>query len=167
MRSIDKRLIPVVAALLAMSLGACATNKYLYKEAAYVAPTPPAANETLVYVFREDSGFGGALKFDIIVNETVMAVLAPGTFSYFKILSGSNEIVAYAVRPQMHFRVIGRSGETVYLLCRMGYTTGIFIEELTEDRAAELRTRYKYAEIGLKGQTVDTNYKTFYDKLYQ
>jgi hypothetical protein len=153
---------------LTMLLAGCGANTYGVKEAGYVAPGAPGPDETLIYVFREDSSFGGARKFVIIDNDTVMAVLTPGTFSHFKAPSGEHEIVAYmAPSPIMHYRVTPAPGKTVFLLCRMGYASGMFIEPLNAQRAHELMSSYKYTEIEVKGEKAKMDYKQYYDNLYK
>lgn len=154
--------------LLTVLLAGCGANTYGVREAAYAPPAPPEPNETLIYVFRENSSFGGARKFAIIDNDTVMAVLTPGTFSHFKVPSGEHEIVAYmSPRPVMHYRVTPSPGKTVFLLCRMGYASGTFIEPVDAQRAREFMSQYRYTEIELKGEKAKMNYREYYDKLYR
>lgn len=149
-------------------LGGCGGNTYMMKEVPYVAPSPPGPNETLIYVFREDSSFGGARKFAIIDNDTVVAVLTPGSFNAFKVPSGEHEIVAYvAPSPIMHHRVTPAPGRTIYLLCKMGYASGMFIEPLDTDRARQLIAQFKYTEIETKGEKAKMDYKAYYDRLYK
>lgn len=153
---------------LTILLTGCGANTYGVKEVGYTAPAEPGPGETLIYVFREDSSFGAARKFTIIDNDTVMAVLAPGTFSHFKVPSGEHEIVVYMVpSPIMHYRVTPAPGKTVFLLCRMGYTTGMFIEPIDAQRARELMSQQKYMEIEIKGEKAKMDYKQYYDKLYR
>ena len=100
-------------------ISGCA-NPYKVRQIPFSEPTSPKSDETLIYVFRENSSFGGARKFAIISNDTVMGVLTPGTFCIFKARSGENEIVAYmSPSPLMHYRVQNRAGETVYLFCKV------------------------------------------------
>lgn len=155
------------ALVLAALLAGCGANTYGVREASYVAPAAPGPDETLVYVFREDSSFGAARKFAIIDNDTVMAVLTPGTFSYFKVASGEHEIVALmAPSPIMHYRVTPAPGKTVYLLCRVGYASGMFIEPVDVQRARELMSQYQYTEIEAKGKKTKMNYRDYYDRLF-
>lgn len=149
-------------------LAGCGANTYQMKELAYVAPETPGPNETLIYVFRENSGFGGARKFAIIDNDTIVAVLTPGTFSHFTVPSGEHEIVAYlAPSPMMHYRVMPAAGKTVYLFCKMGYTSGMYIEVIDETKAKALLAQYQYTEIGVKGEKAKMNYKDYYDNLFK
>jgi len=160
----------ILLALLGLtgSLVGCGANTYGVREAGYVVPAPPGPGETLVYVFREDSSFGAARKFAIIDNDTVTAVLTPGTFSYFKVPSGEHEIVAYmAPTPLMHYRVTPAPGETIYLFCKMGYASGTFIEKIDVNRAGDLISKYRYTEIDVKGEKAKMNYKDYYDRLYK
>lgn len=148
-------------------ISGCA-NPYKVRHIPFSEPTSPKSNETLIYVFRENSFFGGARKFTIISNDTVMGVLTPGTFCFFKVKSGENEIVAYmSPSPLMHYRVQNRAGKTVYLFSRFGYTTGIFMEEIDEHKAGKLMQEFKYTEIEVKNQKAKMNYKTYYDNLYK
>jgi hypothetical protein len=110
---------------------------------------------------------GSARKFAIIDNDMVMDVLEPGTFSHFTVKSGEHEIVAYVSGPLMHYRVVNRPGETVYLYCKMGYTTGMFIEEIDRRTAEEMMERFKYMDIEVVGKKTEINYKDFYDNLYK
>lgn len=151
-----------------MLLGGCGGNTFLMKESAYVVPAPPNADEMLIYVFREDSSFGGARKFSIIADDTIMAVLTPGTFSYFKVPAGEYEIVAYmSPSPIMHYRVLAAPGKTVYLHCKMGFASGIYMEVLDEARARQFMAQFKFTEIELKGQKAKMDYKTYYNNLYK
>jgi hypothetical protein len=153
--------------VLATLLAGCGANPYGVRETNYVAPASPGPDETLVYVFREDSSFAAARKFAIIDNDTVMAVLTPGTFSHFRVPSSEHEIVAYmAPSPIMHYRVTPTPGKTVYLLCRVGYASGMFIEPIDAQRARELMSQYRYTEIEQKGEKAKMNYKEYYDRLY-
>jgi len=162
------RALPQWALLaLAAILAGCGANPYGVRETPYTAPAAHGPDQTLVYVFREDSSFGAARKFAIIDNDTVMAVLTPGTFSYFLVPSGEHEIVAYmAPSPIMHYRVTPAPGKTIYLLCRVGYASGMFIESIDAQRARELMSRFKYTEIESKGLKAKMNYKEHYDRLY-
>jgi hypothetical protein len=154
--------------LLTVLLAGCGANPYGVRDAAYAPPAPPGPNETLIYVFREDSSFGGARKFAVIDNDTVMAVLTPGTFSHFTVPSGEHEIVAYmSPSPIMHYRVTPAPGKTVYLLCRMGYASGMFIEPIDAERARELMSQYRYTEIEVRGEKAKMDYREYYDKLYK
>ena len=149
-------------------LGGCGGNTFLMKESAYVEPAPPNPDEMLIYVFREDSGFGGARKFAIIADDTIMAVLTPGTFSYFKMPVGEYEIVAYiSPSPIMHYRVLAAPGKTVYLYCKMGFASGIYMEVLDEKRARQFMGQFKFTEIELKGRKAKMDYKAYYNNLYK
>jgi len=143
-------------------------NPYQVRQLPFTEPTPPNPDETLIYVFRENSFFAGARKFGIIANDTVVCVLSPEEFCNFTVKSGENEIVAYmSPSPLMHYRVQSRPGKKTYLLCKVGYTAGMFIEEIDEDKAGELIKQFKYTEIEVKNQKAKANYKTYYDNLYK
>lgn len=160
----------ISAVLLALGLffTGCAANTYQVKVVPFVSQSPPASGETLIYVFRENTSFGSANRFAIVDNDTVMAVLMPGTFSSFKVPSGEHEIVAYVKpSPLMHYRVISAPGKTVYLLCKIGYTTGMFIEAIDEAQAKPLLVAFRYTEIDEKNKKLKMNYKDYYDKLYK
>ena len=148
-------------------LGGCSANIYHAKITEFVEPTIPQHDETSIFVFRENSVFGSARKFAIICNDTVMGVLTPGTFCQFNVKSTENEIVAYMSAPIMHYRIQDRPGENVYLFCKMGYTTGMFIEEIDKVTAESLINEFNYMEIDIKNKKTDINYKNYYDKLYQ
>lgn len=153
-----------VVALVAL-LGGCGGGTYQMKMVPYAAPKPPGPDETLIYVFRS---FGDARMLAIIDNDTVVAVLTPGTFSYFTVPSGEHEIVGYfAGSPIMHYRVPPAPGKTVYLYCWMGHTSGMFMEAMDEARAKLLGGRFKYTEIEVKGAKANMDYKAYYDKLYR
>lgn len=158
----------LLAGALAVAVSASAGDKYMVKEVPYVAPDAPGADETLIYVLREDTAFGALRKLAIIDNDTVVAVLKPGTFSVFRVPSGQHEIVGYvSPSPLMHYRVTPAPGKTVYLLCKFGYSTGLFIAPLEEAQANELIQKFKYTDIEIKGQKAKMDYKAYYDKLYQ
>ncbi len=149
-------------------ISGCATYNDNVKQIPFMEPTSPNSDETSIYVFRENSFFAGARKFGIIGNDTVMCVLTPGTFCNFKVKSGENEIVAYmSPSPLMHYRFQSRPGKTAYLFCKVGYTTGMFIEEIDEHKARELIKQFTYTEIEVKNQKTKMNYKTYYDNLYK
>lgn len=156
----------LIAALTALLAG-CGGDTYLVKEVQYVPPRLPGAGETLIYTFREQSDFASARKLAIIDNDTIVAVLTPGTFSHFAVPSGEHEIVGYfSPSPVMHYRVSPAPGKTVYLLCRVGYSSGMFMEEMDEARAKGLMAQFKYTEIGVKGAKANMNYKDYYDRMY-
>jgi hypothetical protein len=159
----------IVLALVVLAfLPGCGGDTYRVRETNYVAPPTPGTDETLIYVFREDTSYGAARKFAIIDNDTVMAVLTAGTFSYFKVPSGQHEIVAYASpSPLMHYRVTPAPGKTVYLYCRMGYTSGMYMEPIDAERARALMSEFKYTEIEIKGEKAKMDYKAYYDNLYK
>ncbi len=155
-----------IAVVLILIIGC--VNPYSMREITFVEPSNPTADETLIYVFREDTSFGGARKFAIICNDTIVGVLTPGTFCSFKVKSGENEIVAYiSPSPIMHYRIQNRPGKVAYLFCRFGYTSGSFIEEIDETPAIELMKKFKYTDIEMKDQKAKMNYKDYYDKLYK
>lgn len=163
--NMPKFLLLVIAS--AMMLCGCSANTYNAKVVPYVTPAPPASDETSIYVFREDSMLGAARKFAIVDNDTVMGVVEPGTFCHFTVKSGEHEIVAYVAGPLMHYRVMDRPGETVFLFCRMGYTTGLFMEEIDRAKAEEMMRSFKFMDIEERGRKTDVNYKDYYDKLYK
>ncbi len=149
-------------------LSGCSGNTFGVKEMAYSAPPEVQDDQVLIYVFREDSAFGGARKFSIINNDTIVGVLTPGTFTYFTADSGENEVVAYiSPSPLTHLRVSGRGGNTVYMFCHMGYTSGIYMEEIDEAQAKSLMDDFKYTEIEVKGAKAKMNYKDHYESLYR
>ena len=157
----------LLAPLIGLLLTGCSGNSYLMKQVSYSEPAKPGQDETLVYILRENSFFGGGRKFAIIANDTVVGVLMPKDFTYFKLQSGENEIVAYmSPSPLMHYRVQGRAGESVFLYCRMGYGSGIFIEEISEQQAREFMRTFSYTEIGVKGAKAKMDYREYYDKMY-
>jgi hypothetical protein len=122
-----------------------------------------------VYTITVGTGSGdGTLRLDLIDNDTVVAVLTPATFSHFTVPSGEHEIVGYlSPSPVMHYRVTSAPGKTVYLFCRMGYTSGLFMEAMDEARAKPLVSQFKYTEIEVKGAKANMDYKAYYDKLYR
>lgn len=148
--------------------GAHAGNKYGVKVVPYVEPQPPGPDETLIYVVREKSNFGAAQKLAIIDNDTVVGVLTPGTFTYFKVPTGQHEIVGYfSPSPMVHYRVVPSPGKTVYLQVKVGYTTGLFMTPIEEQEARALMAAYKFTDIEIKGQKAKMNYKDYYDRLFQ
>lgn len=158
------------AAALALSglLAGCGGDTFLVKEVPFAAPKPPGSGETLIYVFREMSDFAAVRKLAIIDNDTIVAVLTPGTFSHFTVPSGEHEIVGYfSPSPVMHYRVRPAPGRTVYLFCRVGYATGMFMEVMDEEKARSLMMQFNYTEIGVKGAKANMDYKAYYDKLYR
>ncbi len=158
----------LLAFALAVLLGGCAGDTFLVKQVSYTAPNPPAAGETMIYVFREDNALAAARQLEIIDNDTVVAVLTTATFSHFTVPSGEHEIVGYiSPSPIVHYRVTAAPGKTVYLLCRIGYTSGMFMEVLDEAQAKPLMAKFKYTEIGVKGVKAKMDYKAYYDKLYK
>ncbi len=157
-----------VACALAFTAGAQAGDKYMVHDVVYVEPSPPGPDETLVYVFREKSSFAGMQKIAIIDNDTVLGVLTPGTFTYFKVPSGQHEIVGYiSPMPMVHYRVLPSPGKTVYLMIKVGYTSGLFMLPIEETEAKPLIAAFKQTDIGLKDQKAKMNYKDYYDKLFQ
>jgi hypothetical protein len=158
----------LLCGLLGNPLVAMAGNTYQMHEAPYVAPDAPGPDETLVYVLRENSPMGALQKLAIIDNDTVVGVLTPGTFTWFRVPSGQHEIVGYiAPSPMMHYRVLPMPGKTVYLLCKIGYASGLFIEPMEEPAALQLIANSKYTDIALKGQKAKMDYKAYYDNLYR
>lgn len=82
--------------------------------------------------------------------------------------SGENAVVAYAAPgPLMHYRVQHAPGETVYLFCRVGYASGMFMERMDEKRARELMAEFRYTDIEIKNQKAKMDYREYYDKLYR
>ena len=168
MRTRFLRRIFVATCALTLVVGAQAGDKYLVKEVPYVEPSPPGADETLIYVFREKTSFASAQKIAVIDNDTVLGVLTPGTFTYFKVPSGQHEIVGYiSPMPMVHYRVMPAPGKTVYLLIKVGYTSGLFMAPVEEAEAKPLIAAFKKTDIGLKDQKAKMNYKDYYDKLFQ
>ncbi|MEJ2592323.1 MAG: hypothetical protein P8178_13155 [Candidatus Thiodiazotropha sp.] len=164
-----RRMVIVCLSLLLLGLlPGCSGNTFGVKEVAYDEPSDFQGDKVRIYVFREDSAFGGARKFAIIDNDTVEGVLTPGTFTHFTVDSGENEVVAYmSPSPLTHLRVSGRKGETVYLFCHMGYASGIYIDEIDEARAKSLMQTFKYTEIDVKGAKAKMDYKQYYDTLFR
>lgn len=168
---VTKRWLGAVAGLalaLALAPPVQAANTYQVREAPYVAPPEPGPDETLIYVIREPGDLGGFRKFAIIDNDTVVAVLTPGSFSWFVVPSGQHEIVAYvSPSPIMHYRVVPSPGRTVYLLCKAGYTAGLFMTPIEREQAEALMAKLKYTEIGVKGAKAKMDYKAYYDNLFR
>jgi hypothetical protein len=158
----------IAACALTLVVGAQAGDKYLVHDVAYVEPSPPNADETLIYVFREKTSFAGMQKIAIIDNDTVLGVLTPGTFTYFKVPSGQHEIVGYiSPMPMVHYRVMPSPGKTVYLMIKVGYTSGLFMLPVEDAEAKPMIAAFKQTDIGLKDQKAKMNYKEYYDKLFQ
>ena len=149
-------------------ISGCSANTFKVKQLTFSEPTCPRLDETLIYVFRENSLGASARKFEIICNDTVTGVLTSGTFCNFKVKSGENEVVAYmSPSPLMHYRVQDQPGKTIYLFCKVGYTTGLFMEEIDEHTALKLMHEFKYTEIEVKNKKSKMNYKDYYDNLYK
>jgi len=158
----------IIVSTLALLLAGCGSGTYAMKEVPFAAPAPPGPTETLIYVLREDSAFGAARKLAIIDNDTVRAVLTPGTFSHFTVPTGEHEIVGYiSPSPVMHYRVTPSHGRIVYLMCKMGYASGMFMQVMDEAGALPLISRFKYTEIDVKDAKAKMDYKAYYDKLYK
>jgi hypothetical protein len=162
------RLLRAVLVVLAAGwLAGCASNPYQYREASYVAPSAPGPDQTLVYVLRENSFVGGGRKFAIVADDTVMAVLTPGAYGYFTLPSEQHQIVALISRsPMMNFPLDKRPGSTVYLYCRVGYTSGIFMEEIQEAQARQLMSEFRYTVIDNPGQKAHRDFREYYRQLY-
>jgi len=95
-------------------------------------------------------------------------VLTPGTYSWFKVPSGQHEVVGYiSPSPLMHYRVVPAPGKTVYLLCKLGYASGLFMQAIEEADATVLMAKYKFTEITIKGQKAKMDYRDYYDKLFK
>ena len=153
----------MLIALVAISVLSGCGNTFGVKEVDYVEPAVTGEGKVTIFVFRENSAFGGARKFSIINNDEIVGVLNPATYTYFTVDSGENEVVAYmSPSPLTHLRVSGRSGETVYLFCHMGYSSGIYMEEIDAAQAQSLMKEFKYTEIAVKGAKAKMNYKHYY-----
>ncbi|MCU7809643.1 MAG: hypothetical protein KZQ77_00195 [Candidatus Thiodiazotropha sp. (ex Notomyrtea botanica)] len=143
-------------------------NTYGVKEAPYSDPLTVPDKDVRIYVFRENSAFGGARKFSIINNDTIVGVVNPGTFTHYTVESGENEVVAYmSPGPLTHLRVNGRAGETVFIFCHMGYASGIYMEEIDEITARSYMKDFKYTEIDIKNAKAKMDYKQYYNNLYR
>jgi hypothetical protein len=68
--------------------------------------------------------------------------------------------------PLMHHRVSPRHGNVVYVLCKIGYRPGMFMEILDAPRARELMAKFKYTQITAPVKA-KKDYKTFYENLYR
>jgi len=66
----------------------------------------------------------------------------------------------------MHQRVTSRSAAVVYLHCRLGYTSGIFMEVLDEAQAVPLLAKFKHTQIE-KPVKAKMDYKAYYERLYK
>jgi hypothetical protein len=158
----------LAACALSFVLGAHAGDTYKVKEVPYTEPQAPGPEETLIFVFREKSNFAAMQKFAIVDNDTVVGVLTPGTFTHFAVPSAQHEIVGYvSPSPLVHYRVMPSPAKTIYLLIKVGYTTGLFIEPLDEVQAKALIATFKRTDIEIKGKKAKMNYRDYYDRLYQ
>jgi hypothetical protein len=158
----------VTAGALVLALNAQAGDTYRVKVVPYVEPQAPGPEETLIFVLREKSDFAAMQKFAIIDNDTVVGVLKSGTFTYFTVPSAQHEIVGYvSPSPLVHYRVMPSPGKKLYLLIKVGYTTGLFIEPIEEARAMALIAAFQMTDIEIKGKKAKMNYKDYYDRLYQ
>jgi hydrogenase maturation factor len=164
---LSSHLMQLFTLLLVLLLSGCG-NTYNVKEVTYSAPQAVSDKDVRIYVLREDSAFGGARKFSIINNDTIMGVLTPGTFTHYTVKSGENEVVAYmSPSPLTHLRISGRAGETVYVFCHMGYASGIYMEEIDEATARNHMQEFKYTEIDVKNAKAKMDYKAYYENLYR
>ena len=156
------------ACALGLVLSAQAGDTYKVKEVPYIEPQAPGAEETLIYVLREKTSFAALQKFAIIDNDTVVGVLKPGTFTHFTVPSAQHEIVGYvSPSPLVHYRVMPSPGKTLYLLIKVGYTTGMFIEVIDEAQAKAMIGVFQQTDIEIKGKKAKMNYKDYYDRMYQ
>jgi hypothetical protein len=69
--------------------------------------------------------------------------------------------------PIMHYRVQEHPGGNVYLFCKMGYTTDMFIEEIDKVTAENFMDKFKFMDMAVKNKKAKINYKNYYDKLYE
>ena len=162
-----RRCIFAVCAL-SLALSAQAGDTYKVKEVPYVEPQAPGPDDPLIYVLREKSSFAALQKFAIIDNDTVVGVLKPGNFTYITVPSAQHEIVGYvSPSPLVHYRVMPSQGKTLYLLIKVGYTTGLFMEPIDEAQAKTLIAAFQKTDIEIKGKKAKMNYKDYYDRLFQ
>jgi hypothetical protein len=165
-RTVHRCIVAVCA--LGFMLSAQAGDTFKVTDVPYVEPPVPGPEQTLVYVFREKSGFAAMQKFAIIDNDTVVGVLKPGTFTHFTVPTAQHEIVGYvSPSPLVHYRVMPSPGKTIYLLIKVGYTTGLFIEPVDEAQAKSMIAAFQKTDIGVKDRRAKMNYKDYYDRLYQ
>jgi hypothetical protein len=68
--------------------------------------------------------------------------------------------------PLMHHHVSPWHGNVVYVLCKIGYTSGMFMEILDAPRARELMAKFKYTQITAPVKA-KKDYKAFYENLYR
>ena len=69
--------------------------------------------------------------------------------------------------PAVHFRVVPSPGKTVYLLIKVGYTRGLFMETIDEAQAKPLTAAFQETDIDIKDRKAKMNYKDYYDRLFQ
>lgn len=148
--------------------GCTNTNTFDVRAAEYIQPAPPKSDQVRIYVFRENSSFGKRRKLSVINNDEVVGVLYSGSYTHYTSVDRENEVVIYmSPSPLNHFRVRENFGENVYLFFKMGYTSGIYLEEISKEKAKELMKSFKYTEIGIKGKKAKMDYKQYYNNLYK
>jgi len=164
--------IKVVVIFLLLNVFGCSNKVALYSsEVKYSLPSPPSANETLLYLFREDTIVGGAIGLTFVADDTVVATLSHGTFSYvnlpadkpYEIVAVMNENFA---DPKYHFRLDPEPGGNAYVMWSNALgLRGFGVSAIDEGYAEKIIKEYGYRKLKIKGEKIGVSYNEYFDKL--
>lgn len=167
--------IGILSCFLLLNISGCSlsTVHRYSKETQYQQPSPPKPDETLLYLFRENTIVGGALGLTFVADDTVVAALEFGSYTYVKLpATKPYELVAVwhekFDQPKYHFRITPSPGETLYLM--FNKTLGSRGEglNLIDKETAEtfIKTKeYDYRKLNVQGEKIGVSYNEYFDKL--
>jgi len=145
---------------------------HLYSdESKFIQPAAPAPDETLLYLFREDTIVGGALGLTYVADDTVIGALSFGTFTYVKLpASKPYEIVAIwhekFDEPRHHYRLNPSPGETVYIMFNKTLgERGEGLSTIDSEVAKQFMKEFKFRKLRIKNEKIGISYNKYFDTL--
>lgn len=145
-----KKLFLLIPAIATALLTGCATtpmeSSAKNEEAKQFAL--PETGKSGLYIYRDDSIVGGALKKNIYVDDALIGESAPGVFFYKKVTAGAHKLSTESEFSENHLPITTESGKNYFFrqYIKMGaFVGGANLEQVSEEKGKEEVRKLKLA----------------------
>lgn len=108
----------------------------------------PESGKSGLYIYRDNSIVGGALKKNIYIDGTMIGESAPGVFFYKKVNAGQHKLSTESEFSENHLPIDTESGKNYFFrqYIKMGaFVGGANLEQVSEEKGKEEVRKLKLA----------------------
>lgn len=142
--------ILLLAAVLVSLLSGCASVEMAPKAESDLAKqfNAPSANKAGIYVYREDSAFGGALKKDVWIDKECIGETAKGVFFYHEVDGGKEHTISTESEFSPNDLIVKMKSGMLYFF-QQYLKFGLFVGGAGLEQKDEATGKKEIAELGM------------------